>query len=303
MKKLIYSILLIVTFSHLHAQVGIGTNTPNSSAILELQSTDRGILLPRMTSAQRNAIVTPANGLQVFDINTNSFWYFNGTLWINTITEASYGDVKSGFQSGDHSGWVLLDGRAVSSLSANQQVVAANLGFGSSIPDATSAYLVQNGSALGTVTGSNTTIINRNNLPNVTLSGSTSTTGSHDHITAPATSLTSSSNGAHTHTGTTDSDSHTHTISGYNSGTGANGIVLNSNADATLRYKATSSDSHTHTFTTGSNGNHTHTVTIPADGNHSHTVTTSSINGGVTQQALSIAPQSLSVNMFVYLGQ
>lgn len=302
MKKVIFAILLLSASSQLYSQVGIGTNTPNSSAILEVESTERGILFPRMTSAQRIAIVSPATGLYVFDTNTNSLWYFNGSLWINTVAEAYLGDVKSGFQAADHLGWVMLDGRAVSSLSATQQAAAAALGFGTNLPDASSAYLVQDGGTLGAVTGSNTVTIARNNLPNVTLSGSTSTTGSHDHITAPATSITSSSNGSHTHTGTTDSDTHSHTITGYNSGTGTTGIVVNSNADAVARTRSTSSDQHTHTFTTGSSGGHTHTLTIPSDGNHSHTVTTSSINGGVTQQALTITPKSLTVNMFVFLG-
>ena len=52
--------------------------TPHPSAILELQSTLRGFLVPRMDSSGRNAISSPAHGLLVFDTTTNSFWYYDG---------------------------------------------------------------------------------------------------------------------------------------------------------------------------------------------------------------------------------
>lgn len=68
---------------------GIAINTtssnPNGSAMLDITSTDKGILIPRMTSAQRTAIVTPAIGLLVFDITTGSFWFFNAGTW-NELT-------------------------------------------------------------------------------------------------------------------------------------------------------------------------------------------------------------------------
>lgn len=63
--------------------VGIGTTTPSSSSILDINSTAKGILIPRMTSSQRIGITTPVNGLMVYDITTNSFWYYNGSVWAN----------------------------------------------------------------------------------------------------------------------------------------------------------------------------------------------------------------------------
>lgn len=65
--------------------VGIGTNTPHNSALLDLTATDKGLLAPRLTSAQRNAIGSPATGLIVYDTNLNQFWYFNGTAWTPVI--------------------------------------------------------------------------------------------------------------------------------------------------------------------------------------------------------------------------
>lgn len=57
--------------------VGIGTTTPNNSAILDVSSTSLGLLVPRMTTAQRNAISSPANSLLVFDTDSVSFWFYD----------------------------------------------------------------------------------------------------------------------------------------------------------------------------------------------------------------------------------
>lgn len=99
------------------------------------------------------------------------------------ITEgaATVGDIKQGFQATDHTGWIKLDGRLLSSLSSTQQTAASSLGFSGNLPDATNAYLSQNGATLGNLSGNNTKTIAQSNLPNVTLSGNTSTTGNHSH--------------------------------------------------------------------------------------------------------------------------
>ncbi|MDP3358616.1 MAG: hypothetical protein Q8S41_04630 [Lutibacter sp.] len=63
------------------AQVGIGTTNPDGSAMLDIQSNAKGVLIPRMLTSERTAIATPANGLLVFDTNTQSFWFRDGSLW------------------------------------------------------------------------------------------------------------------------------------------------------------------------------------------------------------------------------
>jgi hypothetical protein len=55
----------------------------NTSSMLDITSTTKGILIPRMTTAQKNAIVTPATGLMVYDTNLQGFWFYNGTAWSN----------------------------------------------------------------------------------------------------------------------------------------------------------------------------------------------------------------------------
>lgn len=62
---------------------GIGTTTPSASAKLEITSTTQGVLLPRMTTTQKNAISSPAEGLEVYDLTLHQKSYYNGTTWIN----------------------------------------------------------------------------------------------------------------------------------------------------------------------------------------------------------------------------
>ena len=71
--------------------VGIGTNTPDASSMLDVQSTSQGVLVPRMTTAQRLAITTPANGLLVYDTNFDCFFYYIAatTTWQNMCTSTS----------------------------------------------------------------------------------------------------------------------------------------------------------------------------------------------------------------------
>lgn len=58
---------------------------PVASAMLDISSTTMGSLIPRMTSVQRTAIVAPATGLEVYDLTTASFWYFNGVIWVQEV--------------------------------------------------------------------------------------------------------------------------------------------------------------------------------------------------------------------------
>ncbi len=84
MNKLKNHLALLCLCISLAAQgqrLGIGTTSPHGSAVLEVAGTDGGILIPRMTAAQRNAIVTPATGLMVFVTDPAGFWFFNGTSW------------------------------------------------------------------------------------------------------------------------------------------------------------------------------------------------------------------------------
>ena len=312
MKNSLLAILCLVS-TNLLSQVGIGTNTPDNSAMLEIQSNERGILFPRMTSAQSDGIVSPANGLHVFDTNTNSLWYYNGTFWSNSKSEATEGDVKSGIQLNDHAGWVLLDGRPLTSLSTNQQAVASSLGLTSNLPNAANAYLTQNGGTMASVSGTNSTTLTQANLPSVTFTGTAASGGDHSHTVDPA-PVNTTTNGNHSHGGSTNSaGNHQHNYTDYyfaeNQGfswgwAGNNGAMDFDNAGYSTTGTTVPAGDHTHTITTDTQGNHIHNVDIPAtistnNGTHTHAVTVSS---GGSATPINIAPRSLTVNMFIYLG-
>lgn len=66
-------------------QIGIGTTSPASDAELELSSTSQGLLIPRMSTTQMDAISNPAEGLMVFNTNAKAFYYFDGSQWLSTL--------------------------------------------------------------------------------------------------------------------------------------------------------------------------------------------------------------------------
>ena len=84
MKKLfIFMILFLLSRSLLFSQVSVTTDgsAPDSSAMLDVQSVNKGILIPRMTTDQRNAIVRPAEGLLIFNLTTGCIDYYLGGSW------------------------------------------------------------------------------------------------------------------------------------------------------------------------------------------------------------------------------
>jgi len=66
-----------------HGQVTVGGTTPDASASVDIQSTTRGLLPPRMTTTQKNAISTPATGLIVYDTTLGYLQEYNGSIWTN----------------------------------------------------------------------------------------------------------------------------------------------------------------------------------------------------------------------------
>jgi hypothetical protein len=71
------------------AQVGIGTSTPDASSMLEIQSTTKGLLPPRMTAAQRVSISSPASGLIVYQTDAPiGYYYYTGSVWTRLVTSS-----------------------------------------------------------------------------------------------------------------------------------------------------------------------------------------------------------------------
>lgn len=89
MKKIILSAIFIATLSATsfgqEMAIGVGTTTPDPSSILDVDSTTKGFLPPRMTEVQMNAITLPAEGLMVYctDCAPKCFYVYDGTDFIS----------------------------------------------------------------------------------------------------------------------------------------------------------------------------------------------------------------------------
>jgi hypothetical protein len=102
MKQFFTFLAAVLLTATTQAQVGIGTTTPDASSALDITSTTKGLLIPRMTNAQLQAISNPAPGLLVFvtDFNKGEFLFFNGMEWgsfasgfvLNSVGQDQYGN-------------------------------------------------------------------------------------------------------------------------------------------------------------------------------------------------------------------
>lgn len=83
MKKVFLFLLLLLASLGLFAQVSINTDNSDAdpSAMLDVKSTGKGLLIPRMTAAERDAIAAPANGLLVYVTTDSSFYFYEGNAW------------------------------------------------------------------------------------------------------------------------------------------------------------------------------------------------------------------------------
>ena len=90
--SVLFTVLLFSTFNLFaqNAAINEDGSDPDDSAILDVKSTSKGVLIPRMTSTQRTEIPSPATGLMVYDTETNSFWFYSGTEW----TEVQAGNLS-----------------------------------------------------------------------------------------------------------------------------------------------------------------------------------------------------------------
>jgi hypothetical protein len=95
MRNSLLSLLFCCAFAPAFAQsVAINTDgsTAHASAILDVKSINKGVLIPRMTTTQRNAIVSPATGLMIYNTSTNTFQFRNTTTWVNLNAESTLTD-------------------------------------------------------------------------------------------------------------------------------------------------------------------------------------------------------------------
>lgn len=98
------SILLAIALflgSAIKAQsVGIGTTTPNANAALEIKSTNKGVLMPRLSTTARNSMTNVAKGMLVYDTTNAGFYYHDGGKWLpisQSNSDSSLRDTYPGF--------------------------------------------------------------------------------------------------------------------------------------------------------------------------------------------------------------
>jgi Chaperone of endosialidase len=120
MKKiliLLYAAIIANQFTIAQVAINNDGTTPNSSAMLDIKSTSKGLLTPRMTTAQRNAIASPATGLMVYDTDVNKFFFYAIGSWIEMGT-------------GSATNYWTLNGTDISKNNSG------NVGIGTSTPQA-----------------------------------------------------------------------------------------------------------------------------------------------------------------------
>ena len=91
--RLLIAVILGITFYSTNSfaqSLGLNNITPDASSILDMTATDRGVLIPRMTTAERNAIASPANGLQIINTDNACLELCWGGVW-NSIACACTG--------------------------------------------------------------------------------------------------------------------------------------------------------------------------------------------------------------------
>jgi len=170
-------IFLLATTNFLFAQVGIGTITPNNSSMLDIESTDKGILIPRMTETQKMSVSSPVSGLLIYQIDKEAgFYFYDGSVWLRlvknispnftgTITSesiSSTGTISATSFVGDGSGLTGINFNTVS-ITTNINDIAANaasINTNQGQIASNTASITTNQGAIATNTASITTNIN-----------------------------------------------------------------------------------------------------------------------------------------------
>ncbi len=174
---MIFSVVGALSVSIVHAQVGIGTDTPNTKAVLDLKSpnNNQGFLVPRLTTAQRTTMSLGIDdkGMLVFDSSDSKFYYWNGTAWTviedtsgtGTVTNITTGSGLTGgpitvtgtisLADNGVTSAKILDGAVATSDLANNSVTTAKVADGAvtdaKITSVAPAKLTAGGAATGQV--------------------------------------------------------------------------------------------------------------------------------------------------------
>jgi hypothetical protein len=118
MTKTVFTwVAFTLLYFHVPAQVAINTNgaTANASAILDVQSSSKGVLISRLSTAQRTAIAQPAIGLLVFDTDEKTLYMYDGSRWMGFLPQSDISRPAVNFTfAPDTNDDTLFNGYAVS---------------------------------------------------------------------------------------------------------------------------------------------------------------------------------------------
>lgn len=133
MNKKIYILLIysLITAFSVKAQIGIGTSFPSASSELDIYSTNKGILVPRVNLSvdlsSPNPVINPAEGIIIFNIGTNQtqgFYYWNGTSW--KLLKSPSGNDLSGSSASTDNAMARFDGVTGKLIQSSNALISDN---------------------------------------------------------------------------------------------------------------------------------------------------------------------------------
>ena len=288
MKKVLFFGFTVFTFLT-NAQVGIGTSTPDASAKLQIDATDKGFLPPRvaLTSlTDQSTIATPAEGLLVYCTGTaglaEGYYYWEGSTWVkmsNTANTLDMGYVLAWPSNATPPGYLLPLSGGTYNWADYPEFQTFNSTYASQFITASTATtftlksINSGGRFLRGSTTAGTDQDDATSLPTTAFTAATA--GAHVHEVNPP-STSSSSDGAHSHTYQDAYFAENRSISGNNK----YGLSAGSDYDNNFIWR-TSSDSYSNyasDINTSTSGSHAHFTDIAAfnsgnNGDHSHNIT------------------------------
>jgi len=280
-KLFLFALLICGATTAQNVSINADGSTPDASAMLDVKSTTKGLLTPRMTATQRAAISSAATGLLVYQTDGSAgYYYYDGNSWLQISSSATTttpaGVIQQYAATTAPIGYLICDGTAVSrtTYAALFQVISTTYGSGDgsttfNLPDFRGRVAVAKstdtefdvmGEKGGAKTHTLTTAELASHSHNVDpASVSSSSEGSHTHAIDPP-STTSSSDGNHTHTYVDEHELDRDWID-YPNET----LVSDNQTAETKTTSAAGIHSHTvniASFTSGAGSSHSHTIDV-----------------------------------------
>ena len=312
-KQLLFCVLTLITLNFTNAQVGIGTTSPDDSSILDITSTEKGLLIPRMSAIERLSITTPiADGLMVYQTDdVKGFYYYDSATssWDRVLKQTKdaipTGAIFTFPVATPPSGYLICNGSAISRTTYAELFAVLGTTYGNgdgsttfNLPDYRGQFLrghddgagndpdasTRQDRGDGTVGDNVGTMQDGEMESHLHLvdppSSSSSSVGNHSHITINTNTSTSTS-GNHTHStymrnvSTNPGGNHRHQIRGDNENISTS--VFGGQDDLVVDNIG---PNYRYSAT---DGNHYHNITIPSlsmntSGNHVHNINIPSLN-------------------------